>query len=275
MTARGQTRLYSLASSDVSELARLWGELHDFPASEPDAALDRCFNGLSVLLDASNIMWVGAVRDLESRDPSRGWRPRVARRKVTTERMVELQAEITGRIHAGDPDPQTTALVAGAGRLRAHLRGELVDDATWASSWIYNVALRALGIGDRLAGAIPLDPHRESYLVADRTDSQPAFTARERDLLYLFLAGNRGFHEKIMLGYGIVSPGVHFSPREQDILRLLLTDLSEKQIAERLGVTWRTAHQYVGSVLRKVGAKGRLGLIAHLLRPVRGNGDAG
>jgi DNA-binding NarL/FixJ family response regulator len=46
------------------------------------------------------------------------------------------------------------------------------------------------------------------------------------------------------------------------VLRLLLTNMSEREIATDLGLTWRTTHQYVVVILRKFGVHGRVGLMA-------------
>ncbi len=46
------------------------------------------------------------------------------------------------------------------------------------------------------------------------------------------------------------------------MLRLLLTDMTEKEIADKLGLTAATAHSYVTGVFRKVGVSGRAGLAA-------------
>jgi hypothetical protein len=56
------------------------------------------------------------------------------------------------------------------------------------------------------------------------------------------------------------------------VLRLLLTDRSEKEIAERLGIGWRTTHDYTVSILRKFGVRGRVGLMASWLRYSRPRG---
>src|SRR5260370_1246641 len=57
-------------------------------------------------------------------------------------------------------------------------------------------------------------------------------------------------------------PRSPLSAREQGVLRLLLTNLSEKEIADRLGLTRGTTHCYVTEILRKFGVSGRAGLTA-------------
>jgi PAS domain S-box-containing protein len=56
------------------------------------------------------------------------------------------------------------------------------------------------------------------------------------------------------------------APYEQRVLQLLLTDASEKQIADRLGLATSTTHSYVTGILRKLGVRGRIGLMSLCLR---------
>lgn len=261
-------------ANDVQALARLWRALDAYPPSRPDEALHRCFSELASLLGASNVFWVGAVRDEAGDDPSRGWRPRAYFFwQARAPHVLALTDEIVARIAQGEPDVMTAALVAGAGELRAHLRSEIVSDEEWERSWLYSRILKPANVSDRLVGAHPLDAYHESYIGADRGSGEPRFKARERDLLYLFLAGSRRLHDMLMMGNGLFVRGVVFTAREREMLRLLLTDLSEKEIAAELGLTWRSAHQLVGAVLRKAGVSGRLGLIARWLHPLAA--DAG
>lgn len=55
------------------------------------------------------------------------------------------------------------------------------------------------------------------------------------------------------------------SNREIDTYRLLLTDLSENQIADRLKLSTHTVHDYARQLYRKFGVKGRVGLMAMVL----------
>lgn len=50
------------------------------------------------------------------------------------------------------------------------------------------------------------------------------------------------------------------------MLRLLLTGASEREIAQALGLSPATTHQYVVALLRKFGAHSRAALMAQRLR---------
>jgi DNA-binding NarL/FixJ family response regulator len=49
----------------------------------------------------------------------------------------------------------------------------------------------------------------------------------------------------------------HLSPRERDVLRLIEEDLTDRQIAESLGISSRTVATHVSSILHKLGVRNR------------------
>ena len=59
------------------------------------------------------------------------------------------------------------------------------------------------------------------------------------------------------------------TPAERDVVRLALTGLSVREISEQLVVGESTVHTHLTHIYRKLGVRGRLGLLA--LRP---NGEA-
>ena len=56
-------------------------------------------------------------------------------------------------------------------------------------------------------------------------------------------------------------PVSRLSPRERDTLELLMEGLPEKLVADRLGVTPHTTHEYVKSIYRKLGVHSRSELL--------------
>jgi DNA-binding CsgD family transcriptional regulator len=258
-------RSINLAEQDLLAVARLWDELSEFPASRTDAARDHCLHALAGLIGACGALWVGASRADECADDDRmrGWRPRAVRQLHMSDEREHRSKALLARMKVNVVDPQTEAILAQAGRTRAFLRRELVDDETWRGSYLYREILRPLGVEDRLLGARAVDDVSESYVGLDRGPSDPPFAARERDVLYLFLHGAPSFHREQLLAHGI---GPALSPREREVMALLLTDQTEREIAHALGLTWRSTHQYVVSIARKLGVKGRVGVMSWWLR---------
>jgi DNA-binding CsgD family transcriptional regulator len=256
-----------IRNDDLRRIARLWHELAEIPAGRGDEALIHCFAQLAQIVGANNVFWVGAVRESSAPDPVDrlyGWRPRGVRHLHRDDARDRLVASILRQYKTNVVDPATSALVAGAGTTRVVLRWRADDNATWERSWMVNEAMRPTGVEHRLLGAHAVDAGRESYIGLDRGPGDRPFTERERDLLHLFLLGNPGFHREQLLAHAPARPAL--TAREQEVLRLLLTDLTEREIGEALGLTWRTTHQYVVAILKKFGVKGRVGLMAYWLR---------
>lgn len=257
-----------VSDHDFQRLVRLWHELADIPAAQPEAALRHCLAGLAELIGAQNVAWVGATRAKghAGNDPMAGWRPQAVAWLHPTPHMQQLYAELLSKISLRDADPHTSAMARRHGRTRAHLCEELVDGSHWNNSWLYNEVWRPSGLGDEITSAYSVDAGNESYLVVDRGSGDSPFTARERDLLMLFLQGSGSFHRETMRAHGLWDSSERLGASEKKVLRLLLSDRSEKEIAAVCGLTPATVHQYAVGLYRKFGVRGRVGLMAYWLR---------
>ncbi|HET7559035.1 MAG TPA: helix-turn-helix transcriptional regulator [Limnochordia bacterium] len=253
---------------DLQAVERLWRELADAPAAQADAALAHCLRQLARWVGAGGAFWLATRRDLGlgAGDPLHGWRPITIEILNAPEERKRQAQRLMHRFRRARFDPQSEAMTAYAGRTRALLRPALVDDATWQRSWLYQEFLRPARVEDRLMGVVAVGTHTESYIGLDRGPRDKPFGDYERDLLQLFLSGSYPFHREQLLVRGITDASKRLSPREQEVLRLLLTDCSEPEIGEALGLAVGTTHQYVVSILRKFGVSGRPGIMAHWLR---------
>jgi DNA-binding CsgD family transcriptional regulator len=253
---------------DLRRVARLWHELAEIPAARGDEALTHCFTQLAQIVGAGNVFAVGAVRDIATPNPFdrlRGWRLRAFRRLHRDDARDRVVDRMLLHFKANAVDPLTEALAARIGTTRVLLRQEAVDDATWERSWMVNEVWRPIGVEHRLLGVQAVDAFSESCIGLDRGPRERPFGKRERDLLHLFLLGGLGFHRE--QPHAPARP--RLTAREQAVLRLLLTELTEREIGAALGLTPRTTHQYVVAILKKFDVKGRVGLMAHWLRHYR------
>ncbi|MFA7634025.1 MAG: helix-turn-helix transcriptional regulator [Thiohalomonadaceae bacterium] len=257
-----------LKAADMRLLTALWQELADAPAAECDAALRHCLEQLCGLIGACNAIWVGARRQPapETDDPLRGWRIHGVEHLHHQERRLAMARELASHLDAGQTDPYLAAVIRHAGRTRSHLRTELMNDKDWRSSWIVREALEDERIDDRLEGGHAISVGCESHFALDRRQDERPFNDYERDLLCFFLLGSRTFQRELLLSRGLASAFSPFSLRECDVLKLLLTDASEREIAIHLGIGYRTAHQHAASIYAKLGVRGRQGLMALWLR---------
>lgn len=145
----------------------------------------------------------------------------------------------------------------------------------WADALTEEEAVRARRLFTRLVGAdrsLLLFAHRveDVFHVADRITvlrrgrAIATHLTAEVDEETVFLqAAGRGeipgqFAEKLLTGLGV-------TPREQELIRLLLQGLSNTDIGERLEIAGNTVKAHLFSIYRKTGVKNRLEL-AHLVR---------
>lgn len=59
--------------------------------------------------------------------------------------------------------------------------------------------------------------------------------------------------------------GVHLTPREKEILELIAQEMTNIQIAERLGLSPRTVHTHRRSLMQKLGVKNSAGLVRYAI----------
>ncbi len=260
-----------LSWKDQDAIVRLWHELAEFPASSPQEALGHCLRELTRMVGAVNCVWVGAAREKNWRrsapaDPLLGWRPRLSIALYPTDAWRRAYEAGVAAVRKNHCDPHTIALVGRFGQNRCHLREELVGDCEWKPHWIYRDVMTPLGIGDRLVCISAAAPRAESYLVFDRESRTRPFGRRERDLLRFFLRGSALLHREQLQCHGLLDSCEPLRARESEVLRLLLTGASEREIAGAMGISSGTAHQYVVIVLRRFGAHSRAELMAQWLR---------
>jgi DNA-binding CsgD family transcriptional regulator len=120
-----------------------------------------------------------------------------------------------------------------------------------------------------LVGSFAITPTVEIYYGIDRARGERPFNRRERDLLLLILKHLGWFHRRLALSLGLIEARTSLSPRRRELLRLLLTGRSEKQIADDLQLTASTVHQYVTQMYRNFGVHGRVELMALWLNEER------
>jgi DNA-binding CsgD family transcriptional regulator len=247
----------------VRRVHQLWDEIADFDASRVDEALVHALTVLSSLVGAQNAFWLGAVRLAPGRshDPVKGWRPRAIRYLHPSEPDARFYKDATRATEVGQVDESTRANARDAGTFRAHLLRDLVSPA-WFTTPFYDAAYRRRGVADAIFVICPVSRDAESYFGFHRMDGHPLFARRDRDRLAYALRGLKWFHRHVMLSHGLMVARAPLTAVEQRVLRGLLTDLSEKEIAGRLGLTARTTHAYVTAILRKFGVSGRAGLTA-------------
>lgn len=253
----------SSAGSFHERTQTLWDELADFDAAHSDEALAFLMEKLCILAGAWNILWMGTVR-LDTTfpgDPIRGWRPRVIRHLHPSPPLDGRAQEEVEKLDRGVMDITTIRNVEKAGVFRANRLCDLVGPE-WFESPYYHVHYRGLGTSDAIWVAFPVNEDAESWFGIYRALDRPPFTEAERDAVAYTLRGIKWFHRQLMLSHGVLVAATTLTPTERTVLHLLLTGLSEKQIAAELERSPHTVHECITAIFRKFGVNNRAALMA-------------
>jgi DNA-binding CsgD family transcriptional regulator len=241
----------------------LWDELADFGAHETEEALVCALQTIGELTRAQNAFWIGAVRVGGEPDPLGGWRLRAMRRWRSTPEDDRVSRLARQRFDRGIADPVTLAQTRQAGAFRSRLMRELAPPG-FSSTPEYDLLYRSRQINDAIFAAFPVNEDAESYFGWYRAGSlhREPFSELERDIVSYALRALKWFHRQVMLFHGLLVADAPLTPVERRLVSLLLTELSEKEIAQELRLAVATTHTYITSLFRKFGVSGRPGLTA-------------
>ena len=256
------TDLAPPAADARARIHQLWDELADFAVADLDAALTHLLSVVSCLLYADQAYWLGAVRVVhDETDPLLGWRPRVTRYMRALPGDLAFTSRAMKDIRQGLPDESTATHARMAGAFRAHFIRELVSPAWFDGPW-YKHGYEGRGYVDALMVVFPLQDSAEAYYGFYRKDPPGRFAEEHRQIAAYAIRGLKWFHLQVMLSHGVLVATDPLTPSERRVAGLLLTRLTEKQIAARLELTTATTHKYVTDIFRKFGVSGRAGLTA-------------
>ncbi|WED66189.1 LuxR C-terminal-related transcriptional regulator [Synoicihabitans lomoniglobus] len=245
----------------IERIHCLWDELAAIEASENESALMHLLRTVAEMIDAQNAYWMEAVQMTRAMaDPLCGWRPMVIRYLQPLPMDERFTQRRMRAIRSGEIDESTVAQARLAGTFRAHRLRDIVP-AAWYKTEFYQ-SYRDRGIHDSLTVGVPINAMTEGYYGFLRMREGEPFTEKQLQVAHYAMRGLTWFHRQVLLAHGVTVAGTPLTPRERELLALLLTDRPEKLIAEELGVTTATVHTYVRQLLRKLGVSGRNGLIS-------------
>lgn len=119
--------------------------------------------------------------------------------------------------------------------------------------------------GQELALTLPVRPGLRMHFTLSRSAGGGAFSDADRSTLELALAGINRWLNWLALSHGPAASTDPLPPHQRKVLLLLLTGLSEKQIASELNLSTNTAHQYVTALYRRFKVRNRPSLTAQWL----------
>ena len=144
-------------------------------------------------------------------------------------------------------------------------RGDVVDEPEWHQSRFYQCFFEPAGFIDGMV-SIRWDPRPGHFMMVslNRLRRDPPFQARQRKLLRLAHHAIMPFVGKRLAIEGQKSVK-RLTPRRREALQWLLDGLTESELAERMGISPATAHQYVGELYGHFGVNSRAQLMAYFI----------
>jgi DNA-binding CsgD family transcriptional regulator len=157
--------------------------------------------------------------------------------------------------------PVAPAVLKIVHRSYVRTREQLCDDHAWYRSQYFNKFRRPLRSDHLMNCSIALPwTGTASVTSFSRALGDKPFTGQE-----MLIAGL--FHSELRRIWRKPSPDVlaetlAFTPRQQQILELMANGAAEKQIAQALGLSRHTVHNYIRAMYRKSSVTTRAGLLA-------------
>ncbi|HET8850841.1 MAG TPA: helix-turn-helix transcriptional regulator [Marinobacter sp.] len=249
---------------DTSEaIYALWDQLAAFPASETRASLDHVLDGVGRLIDAHHAIWFSMIRLQEKSpdDPMLGWRmgPFHSFRELPLD--MDLYKQEAKKVDMGKPTPCMVSNIKLAGNFRASIIRERMSEGYIESSY-FKATHTARGVRDSIAVVSSLNADTEVYCVFYRLLDQSNFNRTDLAIASSALRGLNWFQRRVMLSYGLSLADKPLTRTERRVTRHLLTDMPEKQIAERLDQSHATTHKHINSIYRKFNVNSRSALMA-------------
>ncbi len=260
------TRSNLLRFQDVRDAYRLIGECRDLGR---DATLwhRRMLEGLCRLIGAEAATggggrWSRPHRDIE---------PIFAVDVGLDSRGHELYMAYMRELGPGG-DPIFRALQHVSGGLVTRTRRQLVPDSVWYRSPAWNDYRRPIDIDNQLTSIYETsDADIVGVIALLRPPGEREFSPREQRLLSFFHGELGRLIGCSLASFTETSPD-QLSPRLRQTLACLLDGDSEKQIADRLGLSHATIHQYVTTLYRHFGVRSRAQLLALVIKRIGHDG---
>lgn len=160
-------------------------------------------------------------------------------------------------------DPILDRLTKLEANVVARVREEVVDEDAWRRSPLAQTVAVVADIDQHLVGFYRKRRRDEIHGIAlYRGHGEPPFNMRERNIMHVFNVELRRLYREGRLS---LVDGPHLSPREREVLDLLLKGRSEKQAAAALELSRYTVNDYVKSLYRKYDVSSRGELLARFV----------
>lgn len=250
-------------------------QIHACSANDSASMIELYQRHLQQQLSAHQVLWYAAYRgsygkELWQTKLMRGWKVVDVGFPIGFDGNLseETKAYFKKAQESGNVDPQVELSVKSAGKSRVHLLHDAVSKERWQENWM-KPWLERQGVGERMVGAFTLTDESESYFLVDRPPNSQRFTEADRELFYDLLISFPRLHYWLFLERGLVAPAQRpLSPRERQVLNLLMGPMPEQEIAQSLALSKGTVHNYIGEIYKNYTVSSRYELIQLWLKPV-------
>jgi DNA-binding CsgD family transcriptional regulator len=241
----------------------LWDTLAQLPASKHDKSLELLLSTIGRLIQSDHGFWFSMHRlsDVAKDDLMMGWRMGHMFNTNPLPEEKELHRKTVKDVDNGRPGDCLLTNIRSAGKFRASRIRDRVP-ASYFESDFYKENMVNRGFHDGLSVVTPLNEDSEIYVGFLRKHSQPKFTEEDLAVASYSLRSLTWFHRRTLLSHGLVLAENPLTTTERKVMRRLLTDWSEKQIADDLEQKLDTTHKHVGNIYRKFNVNSRAGLMS-------------
>jgi DNA-binding CsgD family transcriptional regulator len=251
------------------QVHHLWDELHAIPSAEADRPLLFLLEAIAGWIGADKAYWAATACFPEAAgrpDGLRGWRTCAYRSlHPYTKAQLKLLQDIRKTYAEGtiDPGDTTRALVVSAGTHRTRrLHDGLVDFDRFSQTQHYRIHYETFGIVDRLWSVFPVSQDAEAYFFFDLIHKEQRFTVEDIAVVATALRPLHWLHQRLFLSHGILIASKPLTRTQRQIVHLLLTGKSEREIAEETGQNPATTHKHIETIYRAFGVNSRAALMA-------------
>jgi DNA-binding CsgD family transcriptional regulator len=145
----------------------------------------------------------------------------------------------------------------------------VIASETWPADWFESVLvarhLSLIGCCDCIASMWAATDARAVFVVVHRRESDKPFGAKDKALVSLVLRAVAPLVDRNMFHRAVAAHLEQMSPREREILLMLLSGDSEKQIAAQLSRSINTVHTFVRQIYRRFNVSSRGELMAQFV----------
>jgi DNA-binding CsgD family transcriptional regulator len=158
---------------------------------------------------------------------------------------------------------QSESLALARGQQTVRGLDQLIETRTWRRSDFYQHFMRPAGVDHGLYGALRIDDSTCDVLACWRETKDRPFDEDNLSAIELLVLEFGHLWRRQTLAEPW--PG-RLAPRYRRTLELLLTGMSEKQVATELGLTQNSLHSYVKTLYRMLGTSSRAELMAQAIK---------